>query len=241
MTKQLPARPHPSHLKNQAKQLLKGHQSADAESIRRIGALFPKLGGNSEAEIAVAEFCLQDAKLVIAREYGFATWQELMAVVPGETSSSKEDPPAEVTYGDEDLVRVTIELHPADIDVMNTMENITVILAGEDGRAVVLAIGCSEAQALSRALEGRPPARPLAYNVVNEMMTMFGGRIEGLVVHSLENEVFYAHLMVNKEGKVAPLDCRPSDGMVMAVENEAPVFVTGRLLEHVGRRSSALD
>ena len=247
MSKQLPARPHRFHLNKQAKQLLKGHQSGTENAIRRIKAMFPKLHEKSEAQIAAAEFCLQDAKFVVAREYGYTTWQELLADVPiSEQGSDATDgaailetsSPEDVTYVESDLIPVTIDVYPADAEAMQGIERITVLLAAPDGRVVVISIGTSEGQALARALQDRPPARPLAYNLLNEMMTMFGGTMERLVIHSLEKEVYYAHLLLRKDDGERAMDCRPSDGMVMAVENKAPVFVTSSVMEKVGQRST---
>ncbi|HTL56669.1 MAG TPA: ankyrin repeat domain-containing protein [Candidatus Limnocylindrales bacterium] len=77
MSKSLPARPNLEQLKNQAKELLKSHKSADPESLRRIQANHPRLAGIPLTDIGKAKFLLNHAQLVIAREYGFPTWAKL--------------------------------------------------------------------------------------------------------------------------------------------------------------------
>ena len=75
--KQLPPNPSLEHLKSQAKQLLKAHKRGSLDVLQRIRAFFPKLADATDTEIQNAAFGLQDAQLVIAREYGFASWTRL--------------------------------------------------------------------------------------------------------------------------------------------------------------------
>lgn len=77
MSKSLPSRPNLEQLKNQAKDLLKSHKSADAESLKRIRENHPNYSNTAESEIRAADFSLSDAQLVIAREYGLASWPKL--------------------------------------------------------------------------------------------------------------------------------------------------------------------
>ena len=63
----LPARPSLEHLKKQAKRLHKFAHNDDADALYRIGPYF----GDP------AQITLQQAQLVIAREYGFSSWTRL--------------------------------------------------------------------------------------------------------------------------------------------------------------------
>ena len=56
------------HLKKQAKKLLKAFQAGDESAVERVRVSFDK-----------AEFTLNDAHFVLAREYGFASWPKLVA------------------------------------------------------------------------------------------------------------------------------------------------------------------
>ena len=79
--KQLPPNPSLEHLKSQAKQLLKAHKEGSLDAFQRIRSFFPKLSDATDAEIQSTAFGLQDAQLVIAREYGFASWTRLKEAV----------------------------------------------------------------------------------------------------------------------------------------------------------------
>jgi ankyrin repeat protein len=70
-SRELPARPHIDHLKNEAKALLKGFDEGEPNALQRVR---DELGNKSALK-------LTDAQRVIAREYGFATWARLRAHV----------------------------------------------------------------------------------------------------------------------------------------------------------------
>ncbi len=71
MTLELPARADLSHLRGQAKDLRKAVVGGNPTALERIEAL------NRRPE----EFTLRDAQLVVAREYGFPGWHDLMTEV----------------------------------------------------------------------------------------------------------------------------------------------------------------
>jgi ankyrin repeat protein len=77
MAKSLPSRPNLEQLKTQAKELLKSFMSADADTLRRIQASHPHFANDPVSQMRDTKFSLSDAQLVVAREYGFDSWQKL--------------------------------------------------------------------------------------------------------------------------------------------------------------------
>lgn len=78
---QLPPRPSLEQLRKQAKSLLKRQQSADPAALARIRENHPQWRGLSPEQAAASSFTLAEAQLVIAREYGFASWSRLQSHV----------------------------------------------------------------------------------------------------------------------------------------------------------------
>ena len=72
----LPDRPHLEHLKKEAKALLRDAQAGDADARRRFAEL-PAFANLSQAGLASAELALHDAQSVVAREYGFPSWNAM--------------------------------------------------------------------------------------------------------------------------------------------------------------------
>jgi ankyrin repeat protein len=77
MSKSLPSRPSLEQLRNQAKDLLNSRKSGQPDAIQRFRENHPQWLKASESELRAARISLSDAQLVIAREYGFASWPKL--------------------------------------------------------------------------------------------------------------------------------------------------------------------
>ncbi|MGH7439370.1 MAG: hypothetical protein ACRENE_27090, partial [Polyangiaceae bacterium] len=91
MRRELPAHPHIDHLKKQAKDLLDGHRSAQREALERIIAHLPAFARLSLPDAAKAPFALHDAQSTVAREYGFASWNDLREEVERRASRAVPD------------------------------------------------------------------------------------------------------------------------------------------------------
>jgi hypothetical protein len=77
MQKPLPARPSLEQFKKQAKELVKDHRMRDAAAFALIREFLPSLTGKTDEEIFLFPFALHDAQSVIARQYGFPSWNQL--------------------------------------------------------------------------------------------------------------------------------------------------------------------
>src|ERR1700722_11233167 len=71
-TSKLPARPSLESLRKQAKKLARGVVAGDRSAIARARAQLP------QAELPLSQ---RDAQLVLAREYGFPGWKDLVKEV----------------------------------------------------------------------------------------------------------------------------------------------------------------
>ncbi len=76
-TRQLPPRPSLTQLKLQAKELRRAHAESDRSAAARILAHHPRHRGQSLDALLASPFSVADAQLVIAREYGLASWPQL--------------------------------------------------------------------------------------------------------------------------------------------------------------------
>jgi len=248
MSRQLPPQPDLEQLKKQAKDLLKAHKSANSDAARRIKNHLPKYAERSEQEIMDASFSLREAQQVIAREYGFTSWQKLrisVSSVEQESSSPKEEDASPLpvenppSYDERSLVRVEISgIHR----ILSYMDPTWMVyLKGKEDKAVAIKIGNNEGQALTLTLQKRDLPRPLSHHVLQNILGSFGGVVRRLVVHSIKEDVFYGHLLIHNQEKAIYIDCRPSDGMIIAAQNEAPIYVTPEVMEETGKSLEELD
>src|ERR1051326_503754 len=77
VSRQLPARPHLDVPKREASALLKEWRAGSPAALDRVRRRHPKFRDPAVTVISPGQFRLNDAQLVIAREYGFSNWAEL--------------------------------------------------------------------------------------------------------------------------------------------------------------------
>jgi hypothetical protein len=105
MSKSLPLRPDLDQLKHQAKDLQRAARQGDVQALHRVREFYSReaeeVAGRSPA-ISLAE-----AQFVLAREYGFASWQALAAHVEA-VRAGFEDPHEQIrsAFADDDAPRL---------------------------------------------------------------------------------------------------------------------------------------
>jgi hypothetical protein len=87
--KPLPQNPSLTHLKYQAKDLIKEHAARDLRAAQRIREFHPRFHQATDAEIFGARLSLSDAQLTIARESGFPSWTRLKRHIERPTLSDQ--------------------------------------------------------------------------------------------------------------------------------------------------------
>ena len=109
-----------------------------------------------------------------------------------------------------------------------------VIVLKEKGgpRLLPIVIGIVEASAIKMKISGFNPPRPLTHDLLNNLIKQLGAQLQKVVVEKLENNIFYAKLVIRKsDGEVIEVDARPSDSIALALRAEVPIFVEEFVLE----------
>jgi len=106
----LPKQPHLDVPKRQARELLKQWRAGEAVAFDRIRRRHPKLHETDDAVLESATFRLNDAQLVVAREYGFSTWSQLKQRISAHTIAGSLD--TAIRAGDREQVVELLRAHP---------------------------------------------------------------------------------------------------------------------------------
>ncbi len=110
-----------------------------------------------------------------------------------------------------------------------------VILKEKDAeRFLPIWIGPAEADAIAIKLQGVTPPRPLTHDLLYTSISTLGAMVHSIVVNDLQNDTFYARLILNINGEQMELDSRPSDAMAIAIRAEAPIYVEESVLDRAG-------
>lgn len=92
-------------------------------------------------------------------------------------------------------------------------------------RALPIWIGQSEARAILTALENQPSPRPLTHDLLVNFIEEWGITLERIVIHSLQDNTFYAILTVRQGELKKEIDARPSDAIALALRTNCPIWV----------------
>ena len=133
--------------------------------------------------------------------------------------------------GDQRLIPVQIiGVYPFP-EVSASPDAFLALLKGEDEKVVPITIGEFEGKALSMARQRLNFSRPLTHNLIHNLLEKVKGRVQQVVIHTLKKETFYAYLFIQIEQECFYLDCRPSDGMILATLMGVPIFMSQEVLE----------
>ncbi len=107
-----------------------------------------------------------------------------------------------------------------------------VILQESDGeRMLPIWIGPSEASAIAMELAGIKFSRPLTHDLFTTVVSGLGSELVRVLITKVEDNTYYASLVLEKDGEMISVDARPSDSIALALRAEAPVFADESLLE----------
>jgi bifunctional DNase/RNase len=109
------------------------------------------------------------------------------------------------------------------------------VLSEVDGtRRIPIIIGAVEAQAIAIQLEGLKPPRPLTHDLFLNVALAFNISIVEVLIHKLEEGIFYAEIVCEQNKNRIRVDSRTSDAIALALRFECPIYTTEEIIEKAG-------
>ena len=115
-----------------------------------------------------------------------------------------------------------------------------VILTAGDERVLPIFVGLWEAVSINSAITKEVLPRPFTHDLFLETFEKFGITITSLQIDAIEDGVYYAQIVLSSDNKEVRVDCRPSDGIALALRRSAPICVDESVLEGGGQNESDL-
>jgi bifunctional DNase/RNase len=109
-----------------------------------------------------------------------------------------------------------------------------VVLTDGTGHLMPIFVGLWEAVSINNAQNNVVPPRPFTHELFLDLMERFSISVHHLQIDSAEEGVYYAQLVLAADGREECLDCRPSDGIAIALRAGASIFVEEGLLAAAG-------
>lgn len=112
-------------------------------------------------------------------------------------------------------------------------------------KAVPIVIGTFEVQSIILAQSsafGIKEAinRPMTHDLMLNLVHSLSGTVEKVEIHSLNEGIYYANVILHQNGQILVVDSRPSDALALALRAHCPIFIEESIVDEVGVDSDML-
>ena len=137
-----------------------------------------------------------------------------------------------------DVVSVTIK------GVMPTANGCAVFLGNED-KTFVIYVDHSVGNAIQMTLSGVKKDRPLTHDLIGSVLLGLGAQLDHIVVNDAREGTFFARILLRMENelgkKIVELDARPSDSIVLALQQKRSIYVARAVFDAVEDMTEILE
>lgn len=134
---------------------------------------------------------------------------------------------------------------PATIKGVMPTANGCAIFLGPEEKTFVIYVDQYIGNAISMAINEEKKERPLTHDLMTSIMLGMGAQLERVIVNDVEKSTFFARIIIKMENelgtKLVEIDARPSDSMVLALQNKRPIFVARHVLDNVDDMTEILE
>lgn len=137
-----------------------------------------------------------------------------------------------------DVVAATIK------GVMPTANGCAVFL-GDAAKTFVIYVDHSVGNAIQMTLNGVKKDRPLTHDLIGSVLLGLGASLEHIVINDAREGTFFARILLKMENelgkKIIELDARPSDSIVLALQQKRPIYVARAVFDSVEDMTEILE
>ena len=105
-------------------------------------------------------------------------------------------------------------------------------------RALPIWIGPAEASAIAMQLAGMKFPRPLTHDLFASVIRGLGGVLRRVTITRVEDNTYFAELLIQRGDHVFSVDARPSDSIAIALRLDAELYISDKLLGGTGIAST---
>ncbi len=109
------------------------------------------------------------------------------------------------------------------------------VFLGHDSKTFVIYVDHSVGNAIRMTLDGVKKERPLTHDLIGSMLLGLGAKLDHIVINDAREGTFFARILLHMENelgrKIVELDARPSDSIVLALQQKRPIYVANSVLD----------
>jgi uncharacterized protein len=112
-----------------------------------------------------------------------------------------------------------------------TQHRVVVLRETDSRRYLPIWVGAFEADAIAMAIQGQVAQRPLTHDLLRNVFSTLGARVKHIFINDMQENTFFAQIVVDQLGRTLEIDARPSDAIALAVRGEIPIYVAERVID----------
>jgi uncharacterized protein len=117
---------------------------------------------------------------------------------------------------------------------MQNYNRVVILKEKESERYLLIWIGPAEAEAIAMRLGDVQPPRPQTHDLLVNIIESLDARVSHVLVNDLNNDTFYARIVLESNGRSVEIDSRTSDAIALAVRTQVPIYAEESVLERAG-------
>ena len=113
-------------------------------------------------------------------------------------------------------------------------QRVVIVRVKDSSKFLPIWIGPSEADSIALKLQDVAVPRPLSHDLMQALVESLGASVASIVVSDLNEDTFYAKIILDLNGTILEVDARPSDAIALAVRTSAPIFAESVVIDKAG-------
>lgn len=128
--------------------------------------------------------------------------------------------------------------------VMPTANGCAVFLGNEE-KTFVIYVDHSVGNAIQMTMSGVKKDRPLTHDLIGSLFLGLGVQLDHIVINDAREGTYFARILLRMENelgkKIIEVDARPSDSIVLALQQKRPVYVARTVFDGVEDMTEILE
>ena len=131
------------------------------------------------------------------------------------------------------MLQIEMVIDSIRVSLMSS-QRVVILKVKESNRYLPIWIGPIEADSIALKLQDVSVERPLTHDLLRSVIASLGATVTRIVVSDLNNDIFYAKIVLQYNGSTMEVDSRVSDAIALAVRTDAPIFANGTVVDKAG-------
>lgn len=125
------------------------------------------------------------------------------------------------------------------------------LFLGNETKTFVIYVDHFVAKAIEMAISGEKKERPLTHDLIGSILLGLGARLDHIIINDVINNeagdggTYFARIFLRMENelgrKIVEIDARPSDSLVLALQQKRPIYVARSVFDRVPDETETLE